>query len=51
VELTKEGAVRDVLFSGVDAPAGCIRPLLEKAILPNPPKADYWVMVQMDVKR
>jgi hypothetical protein len=51
VELTKEGAVRDVLFSGVDAPSGCIRPLLEKAILPNPPKPDYWVMVQMDMKR
>lgn len=51
VELTKEGAVRDVLFSGADAPAGCIRPLLEKAILPTPPKADYWMMVQMDVNR
>lgn len=51
VELTKEGAVRDVLFSGADAPSGCIRPLLEKAILPTPPKPDYWVMVQMDVNR
>jgi hypothetical protein len=51
VQLTKEGAVHDVLFSGADTPAGCIRPLLEKAILPNPPKPDYWVLVQMDVKR
>jgi hypothetical protein len=51
VELTKEGAVRDVLFSGADAPSGCIRPLLEKAILPTPPKPDYWIMVQMDVNR
>ncbi|MBZ5490474.1 MAG: DUF4034 domain-containing protein [Acidobacteriia bacterium] len=51
VELTKEGAVRDVLFAGADAPSACIRPLLEKAILPTPPKADYWVMVQMDVNR
>ena len=51
VELTKEGAVRDVLFSSAYAPAGCIRPLLEKAFLPNPPKPDYWVLVQMDMKR
>jgi hypothetical protein len=51
VELTKEGAVRDVLFSRADAPTGCFRPLLEKTIFPNPPKPDYWVLVQMDLKR
>ena len=51
VELTKEGAVCDVLFFGANAPSGCIRPLLEKAILPTPPKPDYWVMLQMDVNR
>jgi hypothetical protein len=51
VQLSKEGAVRDVLFSGIYTPTGCLRPLLEKAILPNPPKPDYWVLVQMDVKR
>jgi hypothetical protein len=50
MELTKDGAVRDVMFAPDNAPGACFRPLLEKATLPTPPKADYWVIVQMTVK-
>lgn len=51
MQLTKNGAVSDAFFSDPYAPGGCFRRILEKAVLPNPPNADYWVLVQMPVKK
>src|SRR5579884_356320 len=51
LQLSKDGTVRDVMFAARNAPAACFRPQLEKAVLPAPPKPDYWVMVQMNVAK
>lgn len=50
MQLTKTGAVRDLIFSPDNAAVACFRPQIEKAVLPAPPKADYWVLVLMNVK-
>jgi hypothetical protein len=51
VQLTKDGAVRDVLFASPEAPAACFRPQLQSAMLPVPPRPDYWVMVTMALNK
>ena len=50
MQVTKEGAARNVMFSPPDMPATCFLPQLEQAVLPAPPKPDYWVIIQMTVK-
>jgi hypothetical protein len=46
MQVAKDGSVRDVLFMPY-APVTCFRPQIQKAMLPMPPRADYWVLVKM----
>jgi hypothetical protein len=46
MQVSKDGSVRDVLFMPY-APVTCFRPQIQKATLPAPPRADYWVFVRM----
>lgn len=50
LEVTKNGVIHDVMFAPDTTPSACFRPQLEQAVLPTPPKPDYWVIVQMTVK-
>jgi hypothetical protein len=47
MQVTDRGAAREVMFSPFTIPEGCLRPELDKAALPAPPKPDYWVMIKM----
>jgi hypothetical protein len=46
MQVSKDGSVRDVLFMPY-APVTCFRPQIQKATLPAPPRADYWVFVRI----
>ncbi len=51
LQLAKDGSVQKVILAPANAPIGCFRPQLEKAVLPAPPSANYWAVVIMSVKK
>src|SRR5215471_15976078 len=51
MRLAQDGSVRQVVMAPSNAPTGCFRPQLEKASFPAPPRDDYWVVANMEVKR
>jgi hypothetical protein len=51
MRLAPDGSVRQVVMAPFNAPVDCFRPQLEKVTFPAPPRADYWVVANMDVTR
>jgi len=51
MRLAQDGSVRQVVMAPFNAPADCFRPQLEKASFPAPPRDDYWVVANMEVKK